>query len=170
MPRFSDPVPLDRRHVLSEFTCGERSLDIWLSDHARAAAGAGSAQPYVVSDARQGRVVGYYALTVASIEHRDATPRIARGMPRHAIPVVLLARLAVDRSVQGRGIGAFLLRDAMTRTVGLSRHAGVRALVVHALGGSARDFYLRHGFERSPTDDLHLMVLLKDVRAAIART
>lgn len=167
MPRFSEPEPLTRRHRLHGFACGEPSLDVWLTEHARRAGGERSAQPYVMHDADQGRVVGYYALTVASIEHDDATRRVARGMPRHPIPVILLARLAVDRSVQRHGIGAFLLRDAMTRTAAVAEQVGVRAMVVHALNESAKSFYARHGLEPSPTDHLHLMVLVKDIRAAI---
>jgi GNAT superfamily N-acetyltransferase len=168
VPRFGDPELLGPHHVLAGFHCGEASLDTWLRDRARAAAGAGSARTYVVVDAEQERVVGYHALTVASVEHARATPRARTGMPRHPIPVVLLARLAVDRSVQGSGIGSFLLRDAMTRTAAAAGRFGIRALLVHALHDEARAFYRHHGLEPSPTDDLHLMILVKDIRAAIA--
>lgn len=167
MPRFSDPELLGSEHVLAGFRSGEGSLDTWLRDRARGAAGAGSARTYVVVDAEQGRVVGYHALTVASVEHAEATPRARKGMPRHPIPVVLLARLAVDQTVQGCGIGSFLLRDAMTRTVAAAGRFGIRALLVHALHEPARAFYLHHGLEPSPTDELHLMILVKDIRAAI---
>lgn len=167
MPRFSDPELLGPEHVLAGFRSGEASLDAWLRDRARGAAGAGSARTYVVVDAEQGRVVGYHAVTVASIEHAEATSRARKGMPRHPIPVVLLARLAVDESVQGRGIGSFLLRDAMTRTAAAAGSVGIRALLVHALHDEARAFYVRHGLEPSPTDDLHLMILVKDIWAAI---
>jgi GNAT superfamily N-acetyltransferase len=167
VPRFGDPELLRPEHVLAGFRSGEASLDTWLRDRARAAAGAGSARTYVVVDAEQERVVGYHALTVASVEHRQATTRARKGMPRHPIPVVLLARLAVDASVQGRGIGAFLLRDAMTRTAAAAERFGIRALLVHALHDEARAFYLRQGLEPSPTDGLHLMILVKDIRAAI---
>jgi len=88
-------------------------------------------------------------------------------MPRHPIPVVLLARLAVDETVQGQGIGSFLLGDAMTRMAAAAGRFGIRALLVHALHDEARAFYLRHGLESSATDDLHLMILVKDIRAAI---
>jgi GNAT superfamily N-acetyltransferase len=165
--RFGEPEPLGPQHALSGFRSGEASLDAWLRDRSRGAAGAGSARTYVVVDAEQGRVVGYHALTVASVENTQATPRARKGMPRHAIPVVLLARLAVDESVQGRGIGSFLLRDAMARTAAAAERFGIRALLVHALHEEARAFYLRHGLEPSPTDDLHLMILVKDIRAAI---
>ena len=94
MPRFADPEPLGPEHVLAGFDCGVGSLNLWLERHARSATGAGSARTYVVTDNDQGRVVGYHALTVASIDHRDATDRATKGMPRHQIPAVLLARLA----------------------------------------------------------------------------
>jgi GNAT superfamily N-acetyltransferase len=167
VPRFGEPEPLGSQHVLSGFNSGEASLDGWLRDRARGAAEAGSARTYVVVDTEQERVVGYHALTVASVEHDEATPRARKGMPRHPIPVVLLARLAVDRSMQGRGIGAFLLRDAMTRTAAAAGRFGIRALLVHALHDEARAFYARHGLESAPTDELHLMILVKDIRAAI---
>jgi GNAT superfamily N-acetyltransferase len=165
--RFDDPELLGPHHVLAGFHSGESSLDTWLRDRARGAAGAGSARTYVVVDAEQERVVGYHALTVASVEHAQVTPRARKGMPRHPIPVVLLARLAVDRSVHGRGIGSFLLRDAMTRTAAAASKFGIRALLVHAPHDQARAFYRRHGLEPSPTDDLHVMMLVKDIRAAI---
>lgn len=169
MSRFSDPERLRPDHALSGFDCGEGSLNLWLEQHARAAQGAGSAQTFVVTDDEQdGRVVGYHAIAAASIEHVDATDRARKGMPRHPIPALLLARLAVDKSVAGRGLGAFLLRDAMLRAVSASDDLGIRILLAHALNEKARTFYLRFGFEESPTDDLNMQIIIKDVRAAIA--
>lgn len=165
MARFSDPAGLESRHVLAGFDCGVESLNTWLVNHARAAGGAGSARTFVTTDEQQdGRVVGYHALTVASVEHEDATPRVAKGMPRHPIPSVLLARLAVDVSVRGRGLGAWLLRDAMSRAVAVAEELGIRALLVHALGDDAASFYQRHGFEPSPTDSHNLQLMIKDIR------
>jgi GNAT superfamily N-acetyltransferase len=138
-----------------------------LERFARNAAAAGSAKTYVVTDSEQSRVVGYHALTVASIEHDEATERATKGMPRHQIPAVLLARLAVDESVKGKGLGAFLLRDAMARALAVSEEAGVRLLLAHALNDRARQFYLRFGFEPSPTDELNLQLLMKDIRASL---
>lgn len=131
------------------------------------ATAAGSARTFVVLDAEQQRVVGYHALTAASITHEEATARTARGMPHHPIPAVLLARLAVDASVQGQGIGAWSLRDAMLRTLSAAEAIGVRVLLVHAIDDNARRFYERHGFEASPTDPLNLQMLLKDIRASV---
>lgn len=157
MPRFLDPQPLDGEHRVNGFDCGVGSLDIWLVKHARAAAGAGSARTYVVLDSEQDRVVGYHALSLASIEHSKATDR----------PAMLLARLAVDKAVQGRGIGAFLLRDAMSRALSVAEQAGMRLLLVHALNDEARAFYAHFGFEASPTDAMNLQLLVKDIRLAL---
>jgi GNAT superfamily N-acetyltransferase len=167
VPRFLDPPPLGSEHRIDGFDCGVGSLDIWLVKHARAAAGAGSARTYVVLDAEQDRVVGYHALSLASIEHDDASDRARSGMPKHPIPAMLLARLAVDRTVQGRGIGAFLLRDAMSRALSVAEQAGMRLLLVHALNDEARAFYEHFGFEASPTDAMNLQLLVKDIRLAL---
>lgn len=167
MTRFSDPEPLGPDHQLSGFDCGVDSLNAWLPKHARAAAASGSARTYVIEDAEQGRVVGYHALCAASVSQREASPRARRGMPRHPIPAVLLARLAADRSVQGHGLGAFLLRDAMTRTLAAAAELGIRIMLAHALNESARDFYVHHGFEPSQTDPMNLQLLVKDIEASV---
>ena len=167
MARFGEPEALAPGHDIDEFACGVESLNVWLKRHSAQAAAAGSARTFVTVDAEQGRVVGYHALTAASVAHEAATSRAASGMPRHPIPAALLARLAVDVSVQGRGIGAWLLRDAMLRTLNASESVGIRVLLVHALDADARRFYERHGFEASPTDPLNLQMLMKDLRAAV---
>ena len=169
MTRFTGPEPLDRGHPINGFKSGEGSLDVWLTRQARAAGGAGSAKTYVVTDsAQEERVVGYHALTGASVEHGEATERAAKGMGRYQIPAVLLSRLAVDVSVQGRGIGALLLRDAMLRAVSVSEEVGVRLLLAHALNDSARSFYVKFGFEESPTDVMNLQIIVKDIKATLA--
>ena len=170
MPRFGDPEPLTSAHLHEGFACGRPSLDQWLTRHALQAAAAGSARTYVVIDHEQHRVVGYHALTAAGIEREAATSRVTKGMPRYPIPVVLLARLAVDLTVAGRGIGAWLLRDAMLRTLTAADTIGVSAMLVHAQDEEARRFYQKHGLEASPTDQLHLMILLKDLAASISST
>jgi GNAT superfamily N-acetyltransferase len=165
--RFSDPEPLGPDHILDGFDCGRASLNIWLIRYARQAAAVGSARAYVMGDSEQERVVGYYALTAAEIQREAATTRAIRGMPQYPIPVVLLARLAVDVSVACRGLGAWLLRDAMMRTLAASETIGVWAMVVHAIDEEARGFYLRNGLEPSPTDPLHLMILIKDIAKSL---
>jgi GNAT superfamily N-acetyltransferase len=168
VPRFGDAELLGPDHVLESFDCGRASLNAWLTRHARQATSAGSARTYVVVDSEQKRVVGYNALTAAGLEREAATARMRKGMPQYPIPVVLLARLAVDVSVARRGLGAWLLRDAMLRTLAASEAIGVRAMLVHAIDTDARRFYLRHGLEPSPTYPLHLMILIKDIAAAVA--
>jgi GNAT superfamily N-acetyltransferase len=165
--RFRDAERLASEHVLAGFDCGRESLNVWLEKHATQASASGSARTYVIVDTEQERVVGYHALTAAGLEHSEALPRVVRGMPRYPIPLVLLARLAVDLTVVRRGVGAWLLRDAMLRTVAASRTIGVRALLVHAIDNDARGFYRRHGFESSSTDPLHLMMLIKDIAEAV---
>ena len=167
MPRFGDPEPLGPDHVLEGFDCGRASLNAWLARYARQAAAVGSARTCVILDAQQARVVGYYALTAAGLERDSATARIVKGMPQYPIPVVLLARLAVDLSVAGRGLGAWLLRDAMMRTLAAAETIGVRAMLVHAIDQDAAGFYLRHGLEASPTEPRHLMILIKDIAASL---
>ena len=167
MPRFSEPEPLGPDHAVEGFDCGQTSLNIWLMRYGRQAAAVGSARTYVVVDADQGRVVGYHALAAAALEREAATTRIVKGMPQYPIPVVLLARLAVDLSVAGRGLGPWLLRDAMTRTLAAGETIGVRAVLVHAIDEDAAAFYVRHGLEASPTDPRHLMILIKDIAASL---
>jgi GNAT superfamily N-acetyltransferase len=162
------PRPLDRKDTREGFRCGVASLDTWLVEHAPGADAAGSARTYVVLDEEHDRVVGYYALTVASLEREEATGRASRGMPPHPIPTMLLARLAVDDSVQGEGVGAMLLADAMQRTLLVAEETGIRLLLVHAVNEDARNFYLHYGFEASPSDPMNLQLLIKDIRATIA--
>jgi GNAT superfamily N-acetyltransferase len=156
VPGFQAPEPLGATHQLEGFSCGTESLNRWLERRARQAQSAGSARTYVVHDEKQGRVVGYHALAAASVTTDQASPRAAKAMPRHPIPAILLARLAVDSSVQGHGLGAWLLRDAMLRALNAADDVGIAA-----------SFYARHGFERSPTDPLNLQMLIKDIRLAV---
>ena len=165
--RFGDPEPLGASHTLDGFDCGVESLNLWLTEHARGAVAGGSARVFVTVDAEQQRVCGYYALAAAAIAHEEATERARKGQPRHPIPAVLLARLAVDASVQRLGIGAWLLQDAMRRALSASEAVGMRVLLVHAPDDTARSFYERWGFQPSPTDPLNLQMLFKDIRKSL---
>ena len=155
-------------HDVSAFDCGHPELDDWLKRHALATARSDAAQTYVALDGN--RVVGYYALAAGGVDREDAPGRVAKGMPRHPIPVLILARLAVALSVQGRGTGALLLRDALIRAESGSEIIGARAVLVHAKDESARGFYERHDFEPSPVHPLQMFLLMKDLRAALRRT
>jgi GNAT superfamily N-acetyltransferase len=160
------PVPLTRGHSHDDFDCGSASLDEYLRRYAWSDQRAGSARTYVAIEA--GRVVGYYTLAYGSVEHESAPARIQKGLARHPIPVIVLARLAVDRVCQKRGLGKGLLKDALLRTLQAAEIAGLRAVLVHAKDEDARRFYIRFGFEPSPTDSFHLMLLLKDLRRIVA--
>lgn len=154
---------LHRTHAVEEFTCGQPELDRFLVRHALQAQQAGSSQTYVgVNDKT---VIGFYSLVVSEAMHADAPERVAKGMPRYPIPLMVLARLAVHSDWQGRRIGAGLLLDALGRTLQSADIAGIRALAVHAKDDSAASFYRHFGFIPSPTDSRHLFMLLKDIRA-----
>jgi GNAT superfamily N-acetyltransferase len=156
---------LRREHVLDAFDCGQPDLNAWLIKYALQNQGASSAQTYVglVNDS----VVGYYSLAVGQVEYSDASERLRKGLARHPVPIILMARLAVHREWQGKRVGRALLRDAILRTVQASAIAGIRALVVHAKDDAAKRYYEQFEFVSSPTDPLHLFVLLKDIRRMI---
>lgn len=168
---YRRPEPLDRRHRLEGFDCGEPALDEWLGKHACAANASGAARVLVVTtDDDPETVVGYYALAAAHVEPADATERARKGQPsRRPVPAVLLARLAVDRRHQGAGLGRSLLQDVLLRCVEAADAIGIRALLVHAKNERAKAWYERYGFEESPTDPLHLLMLMKDVRGFVDR-
>lgn len=114
-----------------------------------------------------GVVVGFYSLAVGSVEPENAAPRVLKGIARHPVPVMILARLAVDLKHQGVGLGRALLRDALLRTAQAADIAGIRALLVHAKDDAARQWYLNWEFEPSETDPFHLFLLLKDLKAML---
>ncbi len=162
------PRPLIATHLIEGFDCGKPVLNDWLQRYARMAQGSGSAKTFVVLDEAQ--VAGYYSLTVGQVDVLEAPDRIRQGMGAYPIPVVLLARLAVDRRYQGQGIGAGLLQDAIRRAFLIAEQAGVRALLTHPLDEEARLFYLGFGFIPSPLRENLLLLLLKDARRFIQGT
>lgn len=165
---FSAPERLRGKHSTDGFACGEESLDIWLERHARHAEEAGSARTFVSTEDGT-RVAGYYALTVGEVGPSVATERLLKGQPTgKAVPVVVLARLAVDLRHQGTGLGRSLLQDALLKVHAVAEEVGIRALVAHALTEEAASFYERFGFERSPMDPLLVMLLMKDLKKLLA--
>jgi predicted N-acetyltransferase YhbS len=134
---------LNDAHYLDDFHCGVETLDRWLRQSARIAAASGTAATYVLC--RGARVVGYYALAMSAVEHEQAPSRLRRGMP-DPVPVVLLARLALDRSEHGHSLGGHLLVDALARNVRGGREFGARAVVVDAISDDAANFYRYFGF------------------------
>jgi GNAT superfamily N-acetyltransferase len=153
---------LRRDHPVDAFDCGHAGLNSWLQKHALQNQGAGAAQTYV--GLVDGVVVGYYSLVVGQIEYHDAPERLRKGLGRHPVPIMLLARLAVQKEWQQKGVGRALLRDAVRRTLQAAELAGIRALAVHAKDEQARRYYEQFDFAASPADPLHLWVLLKDIR------
>jgi GNAT superfamily N-acetyltransferase len=162
---LDSPVPLQRSHKCDEFDCGSPPLNDYLTRFAWINQKSGAARTYVAC--RGKRVVGYYSLAFGSIEHEAASPRVRQGLARHPIPIMLLARLAVDVSEHGQGIGKGLLKDALLRTLQAADIGGLRALLVHAKDTQAKAFYEKFGFASSPLDEFHLMLLLKDVRKIV---
>ena len=156
---------LRRDHPVEDFDCGREELNRYLVRYAWQNQQAGAAQTYVgiVGEV----IVGYHTLAVGHVTLEHAPERLTKGLARHPVPVMLLGRLATDRRWRGQGIGKSLLRDAMLRTLQAAKIAGIRALAVHAKDEDARRFYEHFDFVPSPTDPMHLFVLLKDVRRIV---
>jgi ribosomal protein S18 acetylase RimI-like enzyme len=171
--RFSPVGTLTRTHVVAGFDCGSAAQSEWLVRHALQAHQSGTSRVYVVSektDERQ-KVVGYHALAAGSVAPATAPQQLAQGAGRYYQPVVILTRLGVDLSCQGLGLGKAMVVDALRRVAAASEVIGVRALLIHCENDAARDFYLRLAkFDASPTDPLHLLLLMKDLRKAMEIT
>ncbi len=157
---------LRRDHPVENFDCGRAELNRYLVRFAWQNQQAGAAQTYLGMVGES--VVGYHTLAVAHVTLEDAPERLTKGLAKDPVPVMLLARLATDLRWQGKGVGKALLRDAMQRTLRAAEIAGIRALAVHAKDEAARSFYEHFDFIPSPTDPMHLFVLLKDVRRITA--
>jgi GNAT superfamily N-acetyltransferase len=159
---------LHRSHDVEDFDCGSDALNRFLIRFALQNQAAGAATTYVALAGDE--VVGFYTLVVAEVAYDDAPERLTKGLARHPVPLMLLARLAVASVWQGKRLGAGLLKDAMRRTLQAAEIAGIRAMAVHAKDDDARGFYERFDFLPSPTDPYHLFLLLKDVRASVERS
>ncbi|WP_047310016.1 GNAT family N-acetyltransferase [Rhodopseudomonas palustris] len=155
---------LHRRHAVETFDCGEDGLNRFLVRFALPNQMANASQTYV-GLADDDTIAGFYTLVVGEVRYEGAPERLTKGLSRHPVPVMLLARLGVSRQWQGRRVGAGLLRDAVLRTLQVADIAGVRALAVHAKSDAARSFYERFDFQPSPTDPLHLFALIKDLKS-----
>ncbi len=154
------PEKLLPAHDLTRFDCGEPSFDDWLRRQAARNEAGGAARTYVVCCGET--VAGYYSLAVGAVAHAGSSGRVKRNMP-DPIPVMILARLAVDREFQGRGIGVAMLRDAVLRTLQAAEIAGIRALLVQAISERAMHFYESNGFRPSPLDPMTVMITLEEV-------
>ena len=156
---------LQRHHPLESFDCGREALNRFLIRYALQNQQGGASQTYVALTGEA--VVGYYTLVVGQVDYDDAPERLKKGLALHPVPIMLLARLAIATSCQGKGLGSGLLKDAMLRTLQAAEIAGIRAFVAHAKDDVAKAFYERFDFVPSPSDPYHLFRLMKDVRAAL---
>jgi GNAT superfamily N-acetyltransferase len=159
------PELLTEQHDISRFGCGKPALNQYLKKYALINQQNEISRSYVTT--RDDRVVGYYTLTFGSISHEDATNKKNEALPQYPIPVMLLARLAVDQKETGKGLGKGLLKDAMLRTIQAADIGGLRAMLTHAKDDAAKQFYQKYGFEESPVHPLTLMLSIKDIRASL---
>jgi GNAT superfamily N-acetyltransferase len=163
--RYGPVELLTADHETAEFDCGSPAQTTWLRRFALQAQQAGTSRVYVVCRRDAQQVVGYHAIASGTVAQDDASTRVRKGTGRYPIPVVLLTRMGVDVREQGYGLGKALVADAMRRTLSVAGAIGVRALLVHAETEEAREFYQHLAeFEQSPTDPLHLMLLVKDLK------
>jgi len=153
--------------AVETFDCGQPALNQFLQRYALANQRSNSAQTYVSCNA--GAVVGFYSLAVGSVDPATAAPRVTKGIAQHPVPVMILARLAVDLHHQRAGLGKALLKDALRRTAQAADIAGVRALLVHAKDEQARQWYQNWEFEPSASDPFHLFLLMKDLKAFVSQ-
>ncbi len=167
MSVFGHIEKLRRSHLLDGFDCGKDDLNRFLKLQAWGSQQGQSAQTYVL--AKDSVVLGFYSLAAGAVTHDEATDRIRKGQARHPIPVILLARLAVDLSVQGRGVGPALLKDALIRAALAADTIGARAVLVQAKSDEAKAFYAHFDFEPSPSDPYHLLLIMKDVLKIVGK-
>ena len=160
------PRPIEATDNTTDFASGEESLDRYLVDRALTNHLADLGRCYVCVDAETNKVLGYYTLSAVAVEHADLPGKVRRNAP-NPVPAVLMGRLAIDTTAQGSGLGRFLVRDAILSTLAAADRIGVRILLVHALHEHAAAFYEKFGFKRSPTDPLHLYLLLADARESL---
>lgn len=160
------PRPIESADNTTDFDSGEESLNLYLTDRALSNHLADLGRCYVCIDADADKVIGYYTLSAVAVEHVDLPGRLRRNAP-NPVPAVLIGRLAIDIRAQGAGLGRLLVRDAIISTLAAADRIGVRILLVHALHEQAAGFYERFGFRRSPTDPLHLYLLLADARKSL---
>lgn len=166
---YSETERIQPTHDVSDFDCGSDAQTTWLREHALQADGSSDTRVFVVRRLADNHIVGYFALSMGSLLRDSAPERLLKGAGRYPeIPVVLLTRLGVDLTEQGKNVGHSLLLDVFRRVDALSEDVGFRALVVHAETEQAKGFYLSQAdFDEGPYDNLQLCILLKDLRAAL---
>jgi GNAT superfamily N-acetyltransferase len=155
---------LSKSHDRSKFDCGHLVLNEWLRDRAGQFDRRDLSRTFVATGPAESLVRGYYAICTHRVVYDVLPASEGKGLPRLDVPVVLIGRLAVDRSVQGQGLGALLLVDALRRSLSISEQVGVRAVEVDALDEPARNFYLKFGFRALLDDPRHLFLPLHEIR------
>jgi GNAT superfamily N-acetyltransferase len=153
-------------HVTDRFDCGQEPLKVFLKKYALQNQSSLATRTFVIT-LRDGRVAGYYSLAAGSVEHGQAPTRVVKGLAKHPVPVILLARLAIDKEFQSEGLGKALLKDAILRSIRITEEIAARAILVHAKNDFARAWYKKFGFEESPTDPYHLLLLIKDAKKSL---
>ena len=166
MTRLVPPEPLEARHLTLGFNCGEPALDDWLSKYALISERSRTARTYV-THAGKAEVKGFYTLAAGSVSPDAAPDRVRRGGGQQQVPVIVLARLAVDQSVQHQGVGRGLVKDALVRVASASKIIGIRAVLVHLKDPAMSGFYEQFDFEASPTEEGQMFLLMKDLLAAL---
>lgn len=164
MTQFSSPTPISDEHELDDFESSEPSLDEWLKKRALKNQALGASRCFVIC--KDKKVIGYYTLSAGAISHETAPKAMRRNMP-NPLPILLLGRLAIDKSYHNKGLGSALLRDMLIRSVSVASDAGIFAILVHALSEQAKRFYLSRGFVESPLQPMTLMMTLETVRSIL---
>lgn len=159
------PIPIDPKYEIIDFDCESEPLNLYLKRYAWQNHQSGSSRTYV--SLRDQKIVGYYTLSYGSVSPENTPKRVTKGLGRYPVPVMVLGRLAVDKTEKGQGLGKGLLKDALLRTLQASEIAGLRAILVHAKDEGAKQFYLKFGFEASPVEQFDLFLLLKDLKKII---
>ena len=169
MTRYRPPRPLEPSDRLDDFVCRSTEQTGWLRRHAVQSMSSGGTKVFVVTPTASPDVVAYYAWCMAQVDLESAPARLRKGTGRYPQPVALLARLGVHTEHEGHGLGAGLLIDVITRMLDLSADIGCRGLLIHAESNQAREFYLHLIPELlpSPSDELHLVLLMKDARRTL---
>jgi predicted N-acetyltransferase YhbS len=165
--RYSSSKSLDKNHDRDSFDCGVEALNEYLRKYALQNQKRDAARTYVVT-VGDDRIVGYYTLVFGSVSHEEATAEVSAGLGKYPIPVILLARLAIDIGEKGKGLGKALVRDALLRSMRASEIAGLRAVLVHAKDKPARNFYRKLGFVSATHNDFHLFMKMSDIKASIS--
>lgn len=163
MINLKSPLLLDKLHIRQQFDCGEEALNIFLKEYALQNSKNNASRTYVCSTKNDNIVSGYYTLTYGAIRHQEATEKVKKNMPHYPIPVMILARLAIDKKYQKLGLGKEILKDALLRTLQASEIAGLKAIIAHAKNSDSISFYKKYGFEQSKFDEKHLMLSIQDI-------